>query len=301
MKKIAQWLLFFGALVFFLFLFGEQWHVISARSWSINLPLAGASLGLLFVLFFVDAGGWHVILKSLGCSIRLKYSVRVWLLASLARYLPGVVWVYVSRVSLASDHGIKPSDCVRSMLLETLFLALTSLFVSLPVIIKVFNPQLDLELVLAAVLLILVCVLLRAKLAMAWEFLKSRIGSLQYFKLPSFGYFVIIGVYYCFFWIFLSLSFLLFSFSIFPDLALDLHNGAYVGLAFPLSFFFGFVVVFTPGGLGVREMSLYGLLIQFMEPSQALVLSSASRLWLMAGEGLAMLVAYRMKCGKTFA
>jgi hypothetical protein len=56
----------------------------------------------------------------------------------------------------------------------------------------------------------------------------------------------------------------------------------------------GFLAVFSPGGLGIREISLVWLIaavLPCVEPGQASLVSIAARLWITAGEAMAFLVA----------
>ena len=56
----------------------------------------------------------------------------------------------------------------------------------------------------------------------------------------------------------------------------------------------GFLAVFSPGGLGIREISLVwliGIVLTGGEPGQASLVSIAARLWITLGEALAFVAA----------
>ena len=58
----------------------------------------------------------------------------------------------------------------------------------------------------------------------------------------------------------------------------------FVASALVLAWIVGFLAVFAPGGLGVRESVLVLLLEQVMPVGPAVVLTALGRLWWMAGE-----------------
>ena len=66
---------------------------------------------------------------------------------------------------------------------------------------------------------------------------------------------------------------------------LDLEIGLGVGItAFAAAYFTGYVAVFAPGGLGIRESSLAGLLAPILGLEASVVLAALQRVWITAAE-----------------
>jgi glycosyltransferase 2 family protein len=96
-------------------------------------------------------------------------------------------------------------------------------------------------------------------------------------------------------WLLFGLAFLIFvksmtqaDFKTYPTL-----TGAY---AFSLNI--GFLAIFTPGGIGVREGVLVFLISSLFPLPVSTLISLLSRLWMTVGEVLCFLIAMPLKSGK---
>src|SRR3989475_142463 len=65
--------------------------------------------------------------------------------------------------------------------------------------------------------------------------------------------------------------------------------------AFPLGYVLGLLALFAPGGVGVRELVLIGLLAPFLGSGSALAVSLASRVLLTVLEGATALVTFPLR------
>jgi uncharacterized membrane protein YbhN (UPF0104 family) len=271
-------------------IFFDYWPDVVAADWQIDTPLLLLSLLALIIVFLLDGCGWWLILVAFGERISAFNAVAIWLRSSLSRYVPGVVWAYVSRVVLSEEHGVGKSNCVASIVVETGMLALGSFTVGLPILLSL----LDIGLLPSA--------LLGALCVAAILFSLSRPGFALLARLPLIGPHIHasefsackwrwrIYFYYSFFWLGFSAVFLLFlaGINIRFESALDM---VYAACSFSASFCIGLVLVVFPGGLGIREATLYGFLSALLSPPLAIAISVASRLWLITGE-LASLATY---------
>ncbi len=83
---------------------------------------------------------------------------------------------------------------------------------------------------------------------------------------------------------------------------LSMYNGIspLMALAFPASMTYGFIVVFLPAGIGIREGILASFLVAGgLTPENALTISVISRFWFVAGELFLFLLARVMKLSIT--
>lgn len=265
-----------------------QWREIRALEWRIDGAGLAVSLAALVVIFFLDAWGWHLTLRALGARIGALASIRVWMVSSLARYLPGGVWSYASRVYLAREAGVDGARAGLSLYLESLLLMAGSLAVGLPSLGAAsglpFGPA------GAILLLLLVSLLMHPRAVGLLRRIPGRVGrALAGVELPttarSFGLYA----YYVAFWAAFSGVFFLFVRAILP---VPPEAWLPVATSLAMGFLIGFVLLFVPGGLGVREGAMYLLLLPFLSPAESLVISIGSRLWLMAGEALSLALVW---------
>jgi uncharacterized membrane protein YbhN (UPF0104 family) len=268
----------------------EYWPEVVAANWQIDLPLLSLSLAALILVFLVDACGWWLILKGSGEQLSVFSAIAIWLRSSLSRYIPGVIWAYVSRVVLSEEHGVSRRNCIDSVMIESAMLALGSFTVGLPILLSLLDIG-----PLPSVLLAALCIA-------AILFGLSVAGFSLLKRLPLLGSYIqdarftackwrwTIYFFYSFFWLCFSAVFILFLAAI--NVQFDsVGDMAYAGSAFSASFCIGLILVVFPGGLGIREATLYGFLSTLISPPVAIAISVASRLWLITGE-LASLATY---------
>jgi hypothetical protein len=258
----------------------HQWGQIPQVPWDLDPVGMTLSFAALVVVFVLDAYGWHLVLRALGCRIRAADSVRIWMLSSLTRYLPGGVWPYAARASMLREAGIGISAATVSLYLETLLLTGSSFVAGLPALLASSRLPLPGWQGAAAALLVLLA-------ATPWLLSLSRRSSgrlgraLAEVPLLRMRRLLALCLYYLAFWVVFAAVFGLFVRSLYP---LSLVQAMQAGSALALSFCVGFVVFFIPGGIGVRESALYLLLLSVAPETVSLLVAVGSRLWIMAGE-----------------
>ena len=103
---------------------------------------------------------------------------------------------------------------------------------------------------------------------------------------------IIYVLFYSASWLLFGLAFLIFVKSMAPA---SFHLYPTLTGAFAFSLNVGFLAVFTPGGIGVREGVLVLLLSSLFPLPVSTLISLLSRLWMTAGELLCFLVAVPLK------
>lgn len=272
--------MFMVALVF------SEWDKVQAAQWNFRADLLGLSLFGAVIIFFLDAYGWHLILKALGHELPASRTIKVWLVSSLSRYVPGGIWSYATRIALAEAEGVGIATASLSLYLETLLLATSSLAIGL--LVLGWGVGLPIDPLSIAIIAVLSGLLLHPR-ALAWlGRMPGRVGAaMQSVRLPGARRTIGLYFYYLVFWVLFGAMYVCFVGAVHP---VSYHYWAPIGSGFALAFFAGFVVVFAPSGIGVRESALYLLLLPFMPPAASLVVSIGSRLWLMAAEGIALFI-----------
>ena len=201
-------------------------------------------------------------------------SIAVFLSANICRYIPGKVWQIGGLAYLAKGIGIPKTVSVFSAILGQVFALGAVSLVSLSAFFgsdSLFTPN-----PLIIVFAVLVGLTLSPFL-LKWivtKILPDHIENATIvlwewnrFTLKWFGLYLLNWILYVFsFWIFCqSIGF---NYSLLT-----------LGPAFAAAYLLGYVAVFVPAGLGVREASLVVLLGSIMKPEEALLLAVLARVW----------------------
>jgi uncharacterized membrane protein YbhN (UPF0104 family) len=285
MRRLVRIGALIAALGFLAAALAQQWQAIEGFHWALKLDLLALSLIALVVIFFLDALGWHLVLVALGHRHDALRSIRVWMISSLARYIPGGIWSYTSRALLAKAEGVSLASASISLLLETLLLMSTSFVIGLCAVLPAGRipdiPAWSVGIFLAA------AVLLHPKALSLLRFFPGIIGqTISREPLPGFWVMIFLFTYYCLFWLAFGSVFVVFVSAFY---SVPLLDWAPLGGSLAFGFFWGFIFLFVPGGIGIRESAIYLLLAPFLPAPVCTVIAIASRLWIMAGEVISLL------------
>ena len=247
----------------------------------IDFHRAGAGafvLGVVAAAVAVTAFGivWTVVLRRLGADAGPSW-VGLWFKSQLGKYLPGTVWQYAGRLTLARSRGVPVQTGLASIAVEVLASVIAAALVAALALPLVF-----------AFALWAACALV-CGLAFAWRrSIAAAAGRLAAPLLARIDRATVAaglrsvpqaGALYVVTWLLYGTAFWLTAHSLFAVPASSLLH--YIGV-FAIAWTVGFVVVFAPGGIGVREAVLVALLSGRLGEAHAIALAAASRLVLSA-------------------
>ncbi|MGH7654221.1 MAG: lysylphosphatidylglycerol synthase domain-containing protein [Gemmatimonadaceae bacterium] len=239
---------------------------------------------------------WRQIVVAWGGHLSWPTAARIWFISNLGRYVPGKIWQIGAMGALAQEAGVSSVAAVGSALVVNVVNLLAGLLVVLVAgsrLVTGYSTGL-------AAALVIFCVLV---LGSPWflpplvRLANSVSGrNLPIPAIPPLA--IIFAVAGC------SLAWNLYGLA-FHDFTVAIFGGAagrptYYTAVFTLSYLMGYIVLFAPGGIGVRESSLVALLAAagLETGAQAAALAIASRLWLTVIEatpGLILLAVRRPK------
>jgi glycosyltransferase 2 family protein len=247
--------------------------------------LGCAALGGYYLVFVV---GWMRILAEWGIELSYPAALRAEMISMLAKYIPGGIWTPAARVVAARRAGVTDAALVTSsMLLEAGISAVAGVIVF--VVALPFVDNVDMSpwplVIFGAVLAVLVQP--RVFRPLAGKVLR-RFGYTK--ELPNLRgrtLTLLLG-FYAGTWVLggLALWLLLRSVGAHPEVSTIVFLGGTAAVGAIVAVVF----VFAPSGLGVREASMYGLLLAIATPGQALGAVALNRLALTAVELLLLLV-----------
>ncbi len=257
-------------------------------------PLLFAVSFVLMVMHLLGAAWtWMLVCSLSGAKISFGQAFNVHFLAQVGKYIPGKVWGAVGKIGLSRKIGMSSTETGHALILETLFIVAGCLLMSLPVI-PLAAGRIGLGTTLSVIIVATsAAVVLFAAHPGAFRKILKIVGSItgRDFDMvdPGFaGILKLLPVYVLVFllqgvaFVFLARSF---------GMNLPFYPGAFL---LPTAVGIGFLAIFSPGGLGIREISLVwliGIIMVSSEPGQASLISIAARLWITLGEAIAFLIA----------
>jgi glycosyltransferase 2 family protein len=231
--------------------------------------------------------GWQRILAAYGIRIPYRVALQAEMLSMLAKYIPGGVWTPAARVVALRPFGIKDTQVVlATVLLEAGLSAVAGVgvfLVGLALVSDVDAPLLP----LALFTVVVGGLLYPPVFAAVAKRLLRPFGAAEVKPLPARTNFELLA-FYTLTWPLggASLFFLLRAVGGDPDVtAIPLLGGtAAVGAIVAV------LAVFAPSGLGVREASMYGLLLAVVTQPVALGAIVLNRLVITVVEAALLLV-----------
>lgn len=257
-------------------------------------PLAGSAVGLIAV-YLLHALLWRRIAGDLvGVRLPIGTAFRVYFLANLGRYLPGRIWQVAGMAVLARRAGIPATGAIAASALAQLsFLCTGALFLTLlmPVLFGI-GPAI----VAGVAAFGLMGALYWSTGTEGGRRVRARLGerfgptvaaALDALGRVRPGDAAIWLLGYATSWVLMGGAFALFTIAFVPSAAGEVRHLAATMAAGYLG---GYLAIFAPAGVGVRE-GVLGLLLSEVIPAQAaLVVSIASRIWFTVTELMVLLV-----------
>ncbi|MCX4028335.1 flippase-like domain-containing protein [Endozoicomonas sp. SM1973] len=287
--KIINYLTLFLSGLFIAFIISTQWSEINKLTWSININLFIISLLFLSIIYYLAAMGWHLILKSDNQNILYLKSLQIWIFSAFYRYIPGIIWPYISRIHLTNKENISKASCIKSILIENVLISISSISVGLPTIYYILKSN-SVFMSLLLFLSILFISLLTIKKHAA-HLIKS---ATKFFNLTP-TKILKLFLFYFFYWILFSSNFFILYIALFGNSNIYSIKSIYIATSFSVSFLIGFISSLSPSGIGIREAALYSILILHIPIPEATILAIISRLWLIGGEIITFLLTLLIK------
>ena len=292
--KVLQYLVIAAIFYFLLKSVLGNWTQVKDFSWQFDWWLLVASFLLQLLTLFWLVKIWQRMLRHTGSSVSYFKLFKVWFYANLGKYLPGKVWQFLGMIYMLEKEGVPKTSSFSTGVLAQSFSVISGLFISIlflgvDLYHRFFSKRPTLMIALLVLYLGVLIFLCYPKILEKIINLGLKIVKKEKIALDIRGRDVIIYLLaYSISWLLFGLAFLTFvksmthaHFNMYPTL-----TGAY---AFSLNI--GFLAIFTPGGIGVREGVLVFLLSSLFPLPISTLISLLSRLWMTAGELLCFLIA----------
>lgn len=279
----------------------DNWQAVREFQWHLNFFLLIASILLHLITFLLFSWVWCKLMLGFGYQVPLRHGFKVAYIANLGRYVPGRIWPVFGMTYVAKQINVPKETAVASWVIALLFGIPPSFLVALLGMLLVpemlagswgsaLRPQLPL--LFAVTIALSLCLLILPKyIVVLLNFVlkklkRSEIHFSMSVRLASVVYF---GYFVC--WIIYGLAFWTFLYALSPNHVIS--TVAAVG-AFVTAYQAGYFMIFTPGGIGTRELVLAGLLAPFIGPA-SVGIAVAARIWNTLCDIIASVIAIKIK------
>lgn len=262
-----------------------QWETIRTSLATLHPrwgPLLGGSVAIL-VGYTILITAWRQLMTAWGSDIPWRAAIRVWFVSNLGKYIPGKVWAIGAMAVLARDAGASPVVATGASLVMNLvnlaagFLAVAVLGAG-DVLAMLPGARLGSWAIIAGTAVGLFAGPRLLTWAARW--LGRRRGDDQPLPAPiTHATLLALLVANVAGWLAYGVGFWLFARALVPGGAGSLAAASAV---YVVSYLAGYLALFAPGGIGVREAVMYGLLttMPLATPADAAVLAAMSRVWI---------------------
>jgi len=242
--------------------------VLGWAVWNQHVAIADAlthvsAVKLMLILFVMlpiyplSVLAWHQLVRGLGGKLTYREALAVWMLSNVARFLPGTIWQWIGRGYLANQYAVTPVQATLSIAYEIALVVVTALVVGLASL-PLWPVALHLPWWISLTGLLPALFLWPTTLpAVVRLYQKVRNQTSQ--DIPTLSWRSLLSVLAVntsqllvnglAIWLLLSL----FA----PQAAVSIL--AYAGM-YALTWLLGYVTLIAPGGLGVADASLAGLI-----------------------------------------
>jgi uncharacterized membrane protein YbhN (UPF0104 family) len=277
--KTLQWLAVTAILFFVGLKFAENWNEMKATQVSLHFDpaLLAASAGFVLLSYVILIWTWQRTVRAWGERLEFGPAMRIWFISNLGRYLPGKVWQIGAMGVMAQRAGVSPTAAVGSSLVVSIVNVLVGIAVAFAAGAGDLGaPAWAIPLTIGAAIVVAATPwLLPVVTRLASSVLRREI------KTPELPHSAIwIAAAGCAAaWILYGVAFRFLHISV---LGAATGNAVHSTAAFTASYIVGFLFLFAPGGIGVREYALHQLLVRFgiAVGAEAWLVVFASRIWL---------------------
>ncbi len=263
-------------------------EIVSIRSLVLSMALLAASFVMLAFMWqrFLDVYGYHTGFRDCVAAVGLTV---------FGKYIPGKIWLLLGVAGVISQRYRFPMGQITIIALKLQMCVIWAGLVLGIVVLYLTDGLAVWTPAVAVAFVVLSLILFSARFNCSAETVIGKIlpksVHIPVVSLPTMLKLlpIVFGQ-----WFLLSLGFYFLVRSM-TSIALP----AVSGLLFPISVTIGILVLFSPGGLGVREAVIVGYLTQIRIPADvATSIAVASRLWFTIGEIFIFVVGFAVNAGR---
>jgi len=268
----------------------RNWLAVESYPWSWTWQGVILSVFLVQLSYLTWARSWRSILRAVGIRLHLTRAYWIFYISNIGRYIPGKVWQVGAVALIGRKLGLSGRDLAASMIVHLAYFLPVGVAMSLSsgTLPSPYNTA-TFQVAAWTLTVLTACAALfpHAVLSLARP-VATRLGVTPERWRMALVRRLAVAVQTAFAWLAMSLGFAALVISVTP-LGMDRIPG--LARAFILSHIVGYVALFAPGGLGVREGTLALLLQPMVGLGPATAIALVSRAWATLNEALSLVIA----------
>ena len=280
-KQMVRWMIVAAIFVFLGKMVWDHWNQVKGTSFTFEAyPLILSTLIFAFS-YFIQIWAWYLITVKLGIALSISDTLKSWFYSQLGKYLPGKVWLLLSRFYFYESKGRSKKSVSVALYFEmaTMIGAACLIFLAVLIFHKEkwsYYSWRQLGWVLPLLLLGFASLHPRVLQKISnWVLVRFKREPLSF----SFSYADILWILFvCIIsWMVGGVGFYFFVDSVYP---VTPDYIPFLTGALAISSTLGLIALFAPSGLGVREGALVYLLSLMMATPVAVIISVLTRIWM---------------------
>lgn len=280
-KQVVTWVIVVTIFIYLGKMVWENWAQVKGASFNFRLFTLLASTLIFAFSYFIQIWAWYLITLKLGIAIPFSETLESWFYSQLGKYLPGKVWLLLSRFYFYESKGKSKKAISIALYLEAVAVILAGAIIFLGglIIFKELRlPYSGKESGWLILLILLACIYIHPRIlqkVLTWILIQFKREPVS---LPISYTNILWVLFTCLLaWAIGGVGFYLFIDAVF---SVSAYQILFLTGALAFSSTLGLIAVFTPSGLGVREGVLVYLLSYIMPGSVAVILSVLTRIWM---------------------
>jgi hypothetical protein len=287
-QRVLTWVFVLGAIAALLYVARRDLTAVRAYHWRIQPALLAASLALQVAVLVSGVYIWSRVLVAFNSTVSMPTLFRMWALSNPVRYIPGSVWQLFAYGKFAGEARLSRTLVFSSLMVHiwlSIWAAVVLILALAPIAVL---PSVDfprwVPVLIPAVLIVIHPAVFNAAQRIVARALRRE--ALQWEG--GWGRSVGILIMHSVAWLAAGCAFALFVRSI-----IDVSSVGTLTLVAvnAISFVAGYIVLFAPAGLGVRELTMSVLLGTAVPSAVAVLVAVAARIWIVTAELICALVA----------
>jgi len=280
-RRVIRWIIVFAIFVFLGRMVWANWNQVKGTPLTPRpFPLILSTLIFAFS-YFVQIWAWYLITLKLRVAVSFRKTVESWFYSQLGKYLPGKVWLLLSRFYFYESQGKSKKSISVALYLETVTLLMAAGLVFFAALVF-FREQWQFYPLTQYGWLVFLCFLGFASLhprilqnILNWILIRfNREPVSLSISYPNVLWILIISIIG---WVIGGVGFYLFVDSVYPVTPSYI---LFLTGALAISSTLGLIAIFAPSGLGVREGALVYILSFMMASPIAVIISILTRIWM---------------------
>lgn len=255
----------------------RNWNAIPFDTLHFNPLKLVAAFIMLLVNFVFFVRGWQQTVRTLGGEIAFTRAFWVMAASQTAKYVPGGIWFALGRIQLGKRDDLPAAIIGMSLVVETALTFLVGIVLLMGAVFATRQTTVVNTLLIIIVFVFFLVVLYPPVLRWGINILLRVCKRPAMTVAMTYSSLLRLSTYFFGLWIAQIIGYFFLIGSFHP---VDLGMFGQLIVVYILSWMAGFIAIFAPGGLGVREGTMSWLLSAHMPIGLAIAVSFLSRIWI---------------------